>query len=264
MNKIPKDISEEIQERFKTCEKEHNVKILFGVESWSRAWWFESKNSDFDVRFIYKHKIEYYLSIDKKRDVIEYPILDEIDINGWDIKKTLYLFQKWNPSFSEWIKSPIIYRKNDEFQKNILEIETKYFSPKNYIYHYLHMAKRNFREYLKKDEVRIKKYFYVLRPVLACLWIEKYNYAPPMEFQKLYDDCELISPELREEIDVLIMRKKSWDELDSGNKIKIINEFLDKQMKLIEERASKHHSRKIPVELLDEIFRKNIFNEEIW
>lgn len=258
MNPIPQNTFEEIQKRLKDAKKEHDIEVLFAIESGSRAWWFESKDSDFDARFIYKHKKEHYLSIENKRDVIEYPIVDEVDINGWDIKKALQLFQKWNPTFSEWIKSPITYRENSNFRKEILEIEAEYFSPKNYIFHYLHMAQWNFREYLKRDQVRVKKYFYALRPVLACLWVEKYNIAPPMEFQKLYDDCECISPELRKEIDTLLKRKKSWDELDVENKIQILNDFLEKQIRIIEEKASHYEVKRIPTELLDTVFRKYI------
>ena len=130
MNPIPQEIFEEIQKRLMNAEKEHNIEVLFAVESGSRAWWFESKDSDFDVRFIYRYKKEHYLSIENKRDVIEYPIVDKVDINGWDIKKSLQLFQKWNPTFSEWIKSPITYRENNDFRKDILEIEKNTFLPK--------------------------------------------------------------------------------------------------------------------------------------
>ncbi len=258
MNPIPQNIFEEIQKRLQKAEKEHSIEVLFAIESGSRAWWFESTDSDFDVRFIYKHTRNHYLSIENKRDVIEYPIVDEVDINGWDIRKALQLFQKWNPTFSEWIKSPIMYRENSDFRKDMRAIEKEYFSSKNYIFHYLHMAKWNFREYLKRDQVRVNKYFYVLRPVLACLWIEKYNIAPPMEFQRLYEDCEYISLELREKIDTLLLRKKSWDELAVEDKIQILNDFLEERIKIIEGKTLQYEVKHIPTELLDKIFRKYI------
>ncbi len=258
MNPIPEDICKEIQTRLSNAEKEHDIEVLFAIESGSRAWWFESQNSDFDARFIYRHKKEHYLSIENKRDVVEYPIVDDVDINGWDIKKALQLFQKWNPTFSEWIKSPITYRDNSDFRKEILELEKDYFSPKNYIFHYLHMAQWNFREYLKRDQVRVKKYFYVLRPILACLWVEKYNTAPPMEFQILYNDCELISTELRAEIDTLLIRKKSGDELDVENRIQILNDFLEEQINFFEKKDSQYDVDRVPTEILDAVFRKYI------
>jgi len=111
---IDKEVHEEILKRIKAAEEEHDVKVLFAIESGSRAWGFASPNSDYDVRFIYAHKKDWYLDInvEYKRDVIEYPIVDEIDINGWDIRKALMLFWKSNPAFVEWIQSPIVYIKN--------------------------------------------------------------------------------------------------------------------------------------------------------
>ena len=124
------NILPQIQNKLKEIEKGHSVKILLAVESGSRAWGFESKDSDYDIRFIYAHEKDFYLSIDKKRDVIEYPIVDLIDINGWDLKKALQLFYKSNPTLAEWLKSPIVYFENSEFKKELLELEKKYFSPK--------------------------------------------------------------------------------------------------------------------------------------
>lgn len=65
--------------------RSEDVQILYACESGSRAWGFASRDSDFDVRFIYLRKKEWYLSIDldRKPDVIELPIVDELDINGW-------------------------------------------------------------------------------------------------------------------------------------------------------------------------------------
>jgi uncharacterized protein len=84
---IPKDVKVEIISRIQKTELEHNVKVIYAIESGSRAWGFASPNSDFDVRFVYVRPKEWYLTIDveDKRDVIEYPIVDEIDINGWDL-----------------------------------------------------------------------------------------------------------------------------------------------------------------------------------
>ena len=92
-------------------EKEHQVKILFACESGSRAWGFPSQDSDYDVRFIYLHPQDWYLSIEveRKRDVIELPISDDLDITGWDLRKALQLFKKTNPPLLEWLGSPIIY-----------------------------------------------------------------------------------------------------------------------------------------------------------
>jgi predicted nucleotidyltransferase len=47
------------------------------------------------------------------------------------------------------------------------------------------MAKKNFREHLQADEVRYKKYLYVLRPLLAARWIRTLPGVPPMRFAEL-------------------------------------------------------------------------------
>ncbi len=91
---------EKIKLELERIEKENDVKILFAVESGSRAWGFPSKDSDYDVRFVYMHPVEWYLSIHDKRDVIEYPISDDLDISGWDIKKSVTTICKVKPSFT--------------------------------------------------------------------------------------------------------------------------------------------------------------------
>lgn len=161
---------EKIQEQLRRIEEAENIKILLAVESGSRAWGFASPDSDYDVRFIYIRRLEDYLRLDAVRDVIELPIDDVLDINGWDLQKTLRLLYKSNPTLFEWFSSPIVYQKT-EFADKFRELMMHYFSSKKTLYHYISMAEGNYREYLQGEIVRAKKYFYVLRPVLACRWI---------------------------------------------------------------------------------------------
>lgn len=78
-------------------EREQEVRILYAIESGSRAWGFASPDSDYDVRFIYARPRDWYLSIEARRDVIELPIAGDLDVNGWDVKKALTLLCKPNP-----------------------------------------------------------------------------------------------------------------------------------------------------------------------
>ena len=156
-----------IRQRLYEIEKTQNVRILFAVESGSRAWGIASPDSDYDVRFIYVRPKNDYLRLDELRDVIELPIDDELDINGWDLKKALALLYRSNPTLFEWLSSPVIYLKT-RFSEDFKELAADYFSKKKSLYHYVSMAKGNYRGYLKGDIVKAKKYFYVLRPVLAC------------------------------------------------------------------------------------------------
>jgi len=252
---MDKKILDTVKQKLPEIEKEHDVKILYTVESGSRAWGFESLDSDYDVRFIYAHRKNWYLNILPKRDVIEYPITDEFDYSGWDLRKTLFLLNKSNPVLFEWLKSPIVYYKDDYFYGIIEQLSKEYFSPISSVYHYLHMANGNYRQFLQADEVKIKKYFYVLRPILACMWIENYKEAPPMEFEKLL--VQLSDKELLERINELLVKKRSGVELGIEPKILSINNFIENKIKHFESAVSTFDPRKKPNhELLQEGFIK--------
>ncbi|GMQ56609.1 nucleotidyltransferase domain-containing protein [Vallitalea sediminicola] len=251
-----------ILQKLEEIEREHEVKILYAVESGSRGWGFESKDSDYDVRFIYIHKPEWYMSIKEKRDVIELPINDLLDINGWDLRKTLVLFKKSNPTLLEWLNSPIIYGDRTDLVSKLKELLKDYFSSKSCIYHYLHMAEGNYREYLKGEEIKIKKYFYVLRPIMACMWTEKYGTQPPMLFEELMNNLDL-DEQLIDEIDKLLVIKRSGNEIDKQKRINIINVFLDDKITYYKEYVSKLNNKSNDnIEKLDKLFINTI--SEVW
>ena len=175
-----------ILEKLKEIEERESVKILHCVESGSRAWGFASPDSDFDVRFIYVRSEEFYLRLDKTRDVIEWQLDDTLDINGWDIQKALRLLYTSNPTLFEWNSSPIVYKTTEEWKK-ISAVINDYVVARAGLYHYLSTAKSNYKEYLKGETVKLKKYFYVLRPLLACKWILAESTPPPMLFKTLMD-----------------------------------------------------------------------------
>jgi len=252
---MKQEIVKHIKGRLLEIEKEHDVQIIYAIESGSRAWGFESVDSDYDVRFIYIHKKDWYLNVFPKRDVIEYPIIDDFDYSGWDIKKALFLLNKSNPVLFEWLRSPIIYMKSEPHYKTIKKVSDEYFSPISSTFHYLHMAIGNFREYLKKDKVRIKKYFYVLRPILACMWIEKFNESPPMEFENLLglikNDESIYSCIIE-----LLSRKRSGKELGLEKRIDPLNLFIEKKLEYFQSITSEYEKQKKPKkEHLDSIFR---------
>lgn len=256
-------MKEKIIEELKNIEVTYGVKILFACESGSRAWGFPSKDSDYDVRFIYIHPPEWYLSIIEKRDVIELPINNLLDINGWDIRKTLNLFRKSNPPLLEWLKSEIVYYQSFSFVDRLRDISSKVFSPKSCMYHYLSMARGNYREFLQGEKVKIKKYFYVLRPVLACKRIEKYNTMPPILLQELVQDI-VPNGKLHSEITNLLERKIKGDELDYEPRINVINEFIEKEIEHINKFINISQSSKENLtEKLDNLFRETL-KEVYW
>ena len=218
---------EKIQEQLRRIEEAENIKILFAVESGSRAWGFASPDSDYDVRFIYIRRLEDYLRLNTIRDVIELPIDDALDINGWDLQKTLRLLHKSNPTLFEWFSSPIVYQKT-EFADKFRDLMMHYFSSKKTLYHYVSMAEGNYREYLKGDLIRAKKYFYVLRPVLACQWILDWGTPPPMLFSELLK-AEL-PVELIDVVNQLLELKMNSPEVKLIKRISEINEYLDESI----------------------------------
>jgi predicted nucleotidyltransferase len=255
-------LKEKILAQIKKIEEQYEVKICLAVESGSRAWGFPSKDSDYDVRFIYVHKKDWYLSIDQKREVIELPINDLLDINGWEIRKALKLFRKSNPPLMEWLHSGIVYYQAFSLVDKLKAIQNQVFLPQSALYHYLNMAKGNFRDYLRGDHVKIKKYFYVLRPVLACLWIERYNTVPPIEFQTLVEDL-LEEGQLKQEISTLLERKISGDELNLEPKVNAINDFLEKEINRLEEYTKTLKvSKEDMTPDLDDLFRDIL--DEVW
>jgi predicted nucleotidyltransferase len=223
------DIATRILDTLSRLEQTEDITVLYACESGSRAWGFESEDSDYDVRFIYLRRTEWYLTIRNKRDVIEKPIDDELDVSGWDVPKTLQLLRKSNPPLLEWLQSPIIYLQRSTFFERMKGLMDEYYSPISCMYHYLHMAENNFRKYLKEERVWTKKYFYVLRPVLACIWIERGYGVVPIEFGKLVDRV-VDDAALKGEIERLLVKKRAGAELDQGPRNPILSGFLEQEL----------------------------------
>lgn len=256
-----KRVESQIQTLLNQLEKEEDIQLLFACESGSRAWGFESTDSDYDVRFVYARPRDWYLTIDEGRDVIERPIDDAIDLSGWDIRKALKLLRKSNPPLLEWLQSPILYRENPKVFQWLKDEMKESYSPISCLYHYLHMAQGNFRDYLRREDVRVKKYFYVLRPVLACLWIEQERGPVPMEFDILFKE---LVPEgaLHREISTLLLRKRKGEELDKGPVIPVINEFLESEIERLSAKKVERAEKGERTARLNELFR-NIL-DEVW
>ena len=240
-----RDIQKEIQENLDAIETKYQVKILLAVESGSRAWGFASPDSDYDVRFIYMQKPADYLRIDMKKDVIEWQLDGVLDINGWDLKKALKAFSKGNPNVVEWAKSPIVYRKS-ELWDPICDTAMRYFSEKTALCHYYGTANSTFHGYLTGETVRYKKYFYALRPLLCCRWIERYHKAPPVLFSELLGlfEKEEFPDELFGQIHLLLERKTITEEKDQNPHMPVILDFIREEcvrQKTISERLSDDH-----------------------
>jgi predicted nucleotidyltransferase len=253
---IPAHIHQEIMRRLSLAEQEHGVRILLAIESGSRAWGFASENSDFDVRFIYAHPADWYLAVDleERPDVIEYGIVDDIDLNGWDLRKALCLFWKTNPTFIEWIQSPIRYLDRGPFTTLVRQLLPTVYSPERGIYHYRSMAKTNYRGHFDGELVSLKKYFYVLRPLLSVQWIERYSTPPPIEFEKLLH-LQNSNTKLISDIQALLEKKRSSTELGMADPVPSLNAFIESELYRLENANVETHPRPEVITALNTLFQ---------
>src|SRR5437867_2502832 len=251
--RMPVSMTEAMEEQLAVVEREEDVRVCLAVESGSRAWGFPSIDSDYDVRFIYLRRPEWYLSIDleERRDVIERPIDGAIDLSGWDLRKALKLFGKSNPPLLEWLLCSIIYLERFKVAARLRALLPTFYSPRASFFHYLHMAQDNYREYLRGESVWRKKYFYVLRPLLAMRWMDLELGPVPIEFGRLLE-ANVTSTEIRRAIDELVDAKKAGAELDWGPRIAPISSFIEDEITRLEGLAGlscPRESRKIDVRI---------------
>lgn len=281
----PQDI---ILKKLYEIENTNEVRILHAIESGSRLWGFDSPDSDYDVRFIYLRKPEYYLSInvEDKRDVIEIDSFTEdgmeFDINGWDLRKALRLLNKSNPSLLEWLTSSIVYRssliicsqklddsndlvdykENINFLDMITPLVAKFYSPTAAYYHYYSMAKNNYKEFLMGNTVLLKKYFYVIRPLLVIKYMDKFpGEIPPTNIFKLIGKLgDSLHPKFVYELKSLLDRKMGAEELTKGPRVPILSDFIKMELNQQNSVYGLPEADKDQNEL-NEFFRKMVQNE---
>jgi predicted nucleotidyltransferase len=248
------NMKETILQKLTELEQSENIKILYACESGSRAWGFASPDSDFDVRFIYARNVNHYLSIAEMPDVVGLPVNEVLDIGGWDLKKALKLFLKSNGPLFEWLQSPIVYRKDDAFTNEMCKLMPAYFSLRSGGNHYLSMAYNTLRNDLEGDQVKLKRYFYALRPALACQWIVEKRTVPPMEFKHLR--VMITDNNVQNAIDELLDQKKIADEKAFIKPVALLNEWLTDVLNICREQMPLMPSDKKDADELNEVFRK--------
>jgi len=214
--------------------REKGVRILYACEAGSRAWEFASQDIDYDIRFIYAWPKREYLRIDQLQDTID-RIEGDLDISGWDIYKALRLFRKSNPPLLEWLFSSVIYAEKTPQIARLREIARQSYSSSAVFYHYSRMAFRNYRQYIKnkieagETEVPLKKYLYVVRPMVALLYVEQYKMLPPTSFLETLRQVE-IDTDIRKAILELVGKKQAGCELGMGPSIPVLNAFADENL----------------------------------
>lgn len=248
-------MQQQIQNLLNKIEKTYNIQILYACESGSRGWGFPSPDSDYDVRFIYCHEKNWYLNLFEKKDTIEFFENEDLDAGGWDLRKCLRLIHQSNAVIHEWLSSPIVYRKNEVLSQPLKRLAKACFLPKSALFHYLGTTNKTLHKSFKEDRVKIKKYFYVLRPVLAARWIRTYSTPPPMDFHQLLPLIEN-EKETLEAIHNLLKKKETAKEGELIEKIKILDEFVNKEMSLSGAYAQNLPKVRNQEHLVNEFYRK--------
>ena len=220
-------IEDTIKSKLTDIERKENFKIIYACESGSRAWGFNSPDSDYDVRFIYLRNTIDYLKINPLKDTYEGELNDVYDINGWDVKKMLGLLLKSNPIIFEWNMSPIVYKHTEEWDV-IKDVLDDYVSPRSLLYHYYSIAKGVYSTHFKEDHVILKKYFYVVRPLLAGAYVLGEEDIPPMAFEELAK--EYLPLNLKYDVEHLLAIKKSSNEKVIGDRIPRIDEWIESEL----------------------------------
>lgn len=217
----------EILRKLAAVETDHGVRVLYACESGSRGWGFASPDSDYDVRFVFARPLHDYLRVHAPRDVIEEAPGPVFDVSGWDVRKALQLLAKGNATMVEWLSSPVVYRQDDAFVGPLRAAAAAVYQPVRSFHHYFSMGRGNHREYLRGEQVRAKKYLYVLRPLLAAKWVLERPDAPPMAFESLVralvDDAAVLA-----DIDDLLVQKRRSGEMDWLPARPVLNAFLER------------------------------------
>lgn len=243
-----------ILQKLAETEFEKEVKILHAVETGSRLWGFASPDSDYDIRFIYKHPADYYLQLWDKRDVIEFMTEDELDGSGWDLQKALKLLAKSNAPLMERLYSQEVYIKHDAFIEQMRLFAKECFSPIATMHHYLGITK-SFMEACSGEQVKLKSYFYALRSALACKWIIEQASFPPVVF---YDLLPMAKTDVLEKITELLAIKSVQGEKYLHPKENLITDYLLELMAFSEKYALSLDSGKKMATELEMFFREEV------
>ena len=216
--------------RLRRVEQEHRLRVLFACESGSRAWGFASRDSDFDVRFIFVRPAADYLRLRPPPDAFDIQGTDDSDVDldlaGWDIRKAAELMRKSNGPLFEWLESPIIYEQDGNVAPRLIALRNEYFDPKKSIHHYLSLAGGVWKKYLadRPDPIR-KKYLYSLRPLACVRYIDRHRRQPPTCFESVLRAIDLDNETLGA-VMRLLEQKRNHLELGRGPADPVLNRWI--------------------------------------
>lgn len=246
-----------ILELLRAVEAKHHINIHYACESGSRAWGFPSPDSDFDIRFIYLHQRDWYLSVNEGEDHIRVMPNELLDGNGWDFRKFLRLMHASNASVFEWLNSPVLYFEDKPFADALRQLAAAYFQPKKVMHHYLGIATGMLDKEFKGNEVKIKKYFYVLRPLLSASWIAEHGTPPPIDFYQLLP-LMLRNLTVHQAIHTLLKQKETALEGERVPRVAVLDEFVAAEMERCETFARGMEKRPVTWDAINDFYRKTL------
>lgn len=224
-----------------SIEKQFDIRILFAIENGSRSWGMASKNSDYDVRFVFYRNVDKYLSLNRNKDVINLAFDKNltpcniqgslIDMSGFDIFKYMHLLYKSNPTTIEWLFSDILYCGDNNLPlRNYME---KNFNPQTLFLHYFSLFKKTYQKNILNGKlVTYKKYLYSARGLLNALYVRNFDKIPPISIKKTIESVKTLLPaDILSKLQELIYIKSQGLEKDQVAQIKELNAFFDLKLK---------------------------------
>ena len=256
------NMQSKIIQSIKILEAEKDIKVLLACETGSRAWGFPSPDSDYDVRLIYMHRKDWYLSLQPKKEHINLMYDDRlIDIAGWDIRKSLNLLYRSNAALLERIQSPHTYVCNDDFRSEINRLADNFYAPIAVMYHYLSLTKNVMEELDGAAKLNLKKLFYALRSSLVCKWVLENSKRPPISIFELIDGLN-IPATLKGKIYELIELKSNVNESYQHSQENEILAFIKDVIMESELKANELSGAKNKSLSLNEVFIRWLNKEE--
>ena len=242
------DKNQMIMQILRDIETEYNVVIIFAVCVGSRASGIHIETSDYDIRFVFVTKDQIKYTLKKNLGTITKFSKDaKYDCQGWDIMKTIELMQQSNSSLVEWLQSPLILIDRFDFRSNSLKIIKQMHTHVSLMYHYYHMAKRNWSDWITdQTDIIFKKYFQIIIPTASLHYImNEYDKHPDESLQIILNLEELLSkichdmPEQTySDILHLIDMKRQSSNTETIKPIQSIHDWFNFQMNRFNEKTS--------------------------
>ncbi len=221
-------VRESVLQLLTRIERQRRLRVLFACESGSRAWGFASSDSDYDVRFIYAYRPAEYVGLKAPVGAFDQQEPGDIDLGGWDIRKTAELMRRSNPPLMEWLASPIIYRAESAPLASLRQLARWYFDPLKAAHHYLSMARNVWKGHLESEPQPVrKKYLYALRPLACIRYIALHRAQPPTAFAQVLAAIDW-PREVMDAVHALVRDKRAGVELGRGHPDVILNRYISR------------------------------------